>query len=44
MDIQVRVIPDFVSMILALLAFLVLLLILGKLLYKPVSKALEKKT
>ncbi len=43
MDIQVRVIPDFVSMILVLLAFVVLLLILGKLLYKPVSEALEKR-
>ncbi len=43
MDINVNVIPDFMSMILTLLAFLVLLFGLRKLLYKPVSKALRDR-
>lgn len=43
MDINVNVIPDFMSMILTLLAFLVLLFGLGKLLYEPVSKALNER-
>jgi len=43
MEIDVRVIPEGMSMLLTLGAFLVLLLGLWKLLYEPVSKNLEKR-
>ena len=44
MEIDVRVIPEGMSMLLTLGAFLVLLFGLKKLLYEPVSNTLKKKT
>jgi F-type H+-transporting ATPase subunit b len=43
MEIDVRVIPEWINMLLTLGAFLVLFLGLRKLLYEPVSKALNER-